>query len=302
MRARRWSWTLNNPSQEDCEALANLMSTKDTLNAQGVKYVCFGEEVAPTTGCVHFQGYVEFTSLKSMNQVKEILKNQTVHLEKSKGSGYQNRTYCQKDGVFTEAGLTPKEKTSQGRRRDLEEIKDLLLDGVPEREIAERYFSQWIRYRKSFRDFAAMMNPIRMAAPSYALETFPQEWRVIAEQTFQSLIIWGQAGIGKTQFAMAVLPRALVVSHIDDLRLFDPTEHEGIIFDDMNFNHLPRSSQIHLVDWDITRSIHCRFSNATIPMHTKKIFTTNVDDGGIFDTLDAAISRRIRVCHLGTFF
>jgi len=71
--------------------------------------------------------------------------------------------------------------------------------------------------------------------------------------------------------------------------------YEGIIFDDMNFNHIHREGQIQLVDNDIMRSIHCRYSVARIPAHTKKVFTTNVVEGGIFMLEDGAIKRRVKV-------
>lgn len=88
------------------------------------------------------------------------------------------------------------------------------------------------------------------------------------------------------------------MSHIDDLLKFDPKKHEGIIFDDMDFKHVPRTAQIHLVDTDFERSIHCRYACARIPAKTKKIFTTNEFNGGIFLINDPAIARRIKAIEL----
>lgn len=106
----------------------------------------------------------------------------------------------------------------------------------------------------------------------------------------KSLHIQGPTGIGKTSWAKLQAPKpALWVTHMDNLKSFDPAVHKSIIFDDMSFLHVPREAQIHLVDLDDTRSIHIRYGVATIPKGTQRIFTSN---GPIF-TDDPAIARRV---------
>lgn len=83
-----------------------------------------------------------------------------------------------------------------------------------------------------------------------------------------------------------------MVSHMDQLKDYDATVHDGILFDDMSFKHMPRTAQIHIADMDDDRYIHIRYATAYIPKGTLKIATTNVRD--IFDD-DAAIKRR---CHV----
>lgn len=112
------------------------------------------------------------------------------------------------------------------------------------------------------------------------------------EDTRKAWIIKGKSGCGKTTWAKRNAPKpALFVSHIDQLKKFVPLFHKSIIFDDVSFNHYPRHSQIHLLDFDNTRAIHCRHSVATIPNGIHKIFTCNewpVTRG------DPAIERRIQ--------
>lgn len=107
------------------------------------------------------------------------------------------------------------------------------------------------------------------------------------------LVLVGDSGIGKTTWAKQMIPKpALFVTHIDDLREFDPEIHKAILFDDVCFNHYPVQSQIHLVDyWDI-RSIHIRYGTATIPAGIPKIFTCNEDPINLSHT---AIQRRVQV-------
>jgi len=93
----------------------------------------------------------------------------------------------------------------------------------------------------------------------------PDDWRC--------LYLWGTSGVGKTQFAKALLPEATVISHMDQLK--DCDFSNGIIFDDVSVAHWPPTSVIHLLDWDEPRGIHCRYTHVVIPPHTRKIFTFN---------------------------
>lgn len=105
------------------------------------------------------------------------------------------------------------------------------------------------------------------------------------------IVLVGPSGCGKTSWALRVSPKpALLCSHMDDLKRLSP-EHCSIIFDDMDFKHLPRPTQIYLCDADVDRSIHCRHSTAMIPKGITKIFTAN--EYPFID--DEAISRRITV-------
>jgi len=116
-------------------------------------------------------------------------------------------------------------------------------------------------------------------------------------QNIKSTVLIGESGIGKTQFALwsKHFKNPLVVSHMDRLRDFDSSVHDGIIFDDMDFKHLHREAQIHLLDWDVERDIHARYNVATLPAHTRKVFTANTFP---FKENDKAIDRRIKLIEL----
>jgi len=110
---------------------------------------------------------------------------------------------------------------------------------------------------------------------------------------FKTLVLCGESGCGKTTWAKRNAPRpALFVSHIDTLKKFDTEVHKSIIFDDVDFNHYPRTSQIHLVDFDNPRAIHVRYGCVEIPAGIFKIFTCNSHP---LTLTDAAIRRRVQV-------
>jgi len=113
--------------------------------------------------------------------------------------------------------------------------------------------------------------------------------------TRKCLVLVGPTGCGKTTWALTYAPKpCLLVSHMDDLKKFDPSKHKSIVFDDMDFKHFPVTGQIHLVDQFQPRSIHCRYTVSSIPASTPKIFTAN--ERPFAD--DPPISRRIRLINI----
>lgn len=266
-----------------------------------LRYLCWGEEVG-AEGTPHLQGYAVSTNARTLSAMKKVLGSSRLHLQKSKGSGKQNVDYCKKiDAKSVANGVLPNlvfhcygDLPQQGKRSDLDEVKELIEDGATEAQIAQEFFGQWVRYRVGFREYRSLMNR-PMASSIYPLDSFPLEWRQATFNWDKTLIFWGASGVGKTEFACALLPGALMVSHMDDLKQFDEEYHSGIIFDDVDIKHIPRTAQIHLVDQQHCRSIHIRYGCATIPAHTKKIFTTNEEGGNCMSLEDSAIKRRVKV-------
>ncbi len=110
-----------------------------------------------------------------------------------------------------------------------------------------------------------------------------------------SLIVSGPSGTGKTQYALTLGKKPLLVRHADMLRRLTP-EHDLIVFDDMSFRHWPRESCIHLVDLDEEAQINIRYGVAVIPARTRRVFTTNEKMGNIFaDDEYGAIKRRVKI-------
>lgn len=116
-----------------------------------------------------------------------------------------------------------------------------------------------------------------------------------------TLILWGEAGTGKTSLAKSLIPTALFLNHLDKLKDFNPGIHGGIIFDDMSFLHRPREDHIAITDVENDRQIHIRYKIAEIPAFTAKIMTTNKRPHEILLTYDAAILRRITMWQMVNF-
>ncbi len=278
--AKNWIFVWNNWTEDAEDVLKELYP-------ETVQYMVYGKEEGKE-GTPHLQGYLQLVKKKRRRQLSNLLPMCFLDPQSPDSTVKQAIVYCKKDGNFTEIG-TP---TTKGKRSDLEKVKDAIEDGATEQELASTFFPQWVRYHQAFKRYREIISKDLIAIPKFQMEEFPDEWIVMTEDFLWTtcLIIRGESGIGKTEFAKALLPGAMVASHTDDLLQFTPEKYTGIIFDDMKFDHYPRSAQIHIADIDNPRSIHCRYNCAFIPANTKKIFTTNEQD--IFLD-DPAIRRRI---------
>lgn len=263
-----------------------------------MSYLVAGEEIAPSTGTKHYQGYLETHTKKSLGPLAkelELLWGSHPHLLISKGTAEQNKAYCLKEnGPSTESG----KPMQQGARTDLGEVIASIASGKTFKSLWQEHPQEMIKYHNGIKALyqATSPNLNKVINQKWTIQDFPLNPTVEIQEALnsKSIILWGKSGTGKTSYASALLPNALFVSHIDDLGKFDEGEHDGIIFDDMSFTHLPREAQIHLVDFDHPRSIHIRYQTANIPAGTKKIFTTNNPNGTIFLEGDDAINRRVQ--------
>lgn len=272
---KTWLLTFNNPT------------VRDIRNVKGLEYtyLVIAKEVAPTTGTNHYHCFL-------------ILKNNMRFSGLKRVCGRANIKWCQypsKAEAYVRKGgniIFEEDRRRPGKRSDLDAVASEVVEGRSLRAIALEHPSTFIRYNRGITTFRDVVQPISTSA-QYTLGSF-QDWEPITDWT-KAIILYGDSGIGKTQFALAHFRNPLMVTHMDDLKQFQQEIHDGIVFDDMAFNHLPREAQIHLTDYDFARTIHARYVAARIPAKTKKIFTTNVDEGRILNIDDPAIARRVRV-------
>lgn len=174
-------------------------------------------------------------------------------------------------------------------------ILDAIKGGAGYAEICDKH-NAWVSGHNSWvKDMVALY----ALQPSPSIYTLEEMCDVIRENPVDfddpdwqhSAVVMGNPGCGKTNWAKAHFKAPLVVSHNDDLKGFDPNRFDGIVFDDLDFKHMPRQAQIYLTDWCEARSVHCRNFNGRIPARTRKIFTCNWDCYPFID--DGAINRRV---------
>jgi len=258
MTVRNFVFTINNPDESDEVQLRS--------PPEHVRYMVYQHEVGEE-GTPHYQGYVELSKSVKLAGLKKWLTR--AHLEKRKGNRDQARAYCMKTDTQTHPPIEYGDWHSggSGKRNDLAEIQKKIHEGKPMREIAQEHFGSWLRYADGFKKYKKLV--CQPARPKRKLEEFLHEPLNLDKTT----LIYGPSGTGKTNFALAHFDNALLVSTMDDLAEYDPQEHDGIVFDDVNFSDRSATELIHLVDQEMPRSIRVRYVCAHIPANTKKIVT-----------------------------
>ena len=93
-----WCFTYSNYSVSGLDTIISTFCSKCS------KYIV-GEEIAPTTGTPHLQGWIKLKSKKRPTSLK--LPKQ-IHWEKAKGSEDDNFTYCSKEGKYHTNIVRPK--------------------------------------------------------------------------------------------------------------------------------------------------------------------------------------------------
>lgn len=115
-RNRNYCFTVNNYTEQ----------TEEDLAALECRYICYGKEIAPTTGTPHLQGYVSFANAKSFSSVQKLMPG--AHLTVARGTAEENRAYCSKEGDFKERGDKPKDAKKAGKAY-WDDVKEMLTQG-----------------------------------------------------------------------------------------------------------------------------------------------------------------------------
>ena len=238
-RSRGWCMTLNNPTEGAVDRLVKYME-------KHVKYGVVGEEVGES-GTPHLQIYMEYETMKSFKQMKEL--NKLWHVEKRIGTMLQASDYCKKDGKYREVGELAVSK--QGKRNDINVVKEAVKTGVNMRGICELTNSyQALKYAETLRKY------------------------MCAKRTWKTEIYWfyGPTGTGKSR-------RAFDMTNIDDrwismdsLKWFDGYDGQSdIIIDDFRCTDVTMKFLLRLFD---RYELNVEIKGGVTAMLAKRIFVT----------------------------
>nr|WPR18737.1 MAG: replication polyprotein [Crogonang virus 101] len=193
-QAYSWCFTHNNYTDEDINFWQNI----------NCRFIIYGKEIAPTTGTPHLQGFIMFSTNKRFNTLKKLFPKD-VNFRACNGSPQQNITYVSKNGELYERGERPK----QGRRTDLDEVRNAALDG------GMRYVSSHFNYQQ-----------IRVAREFLTYNENQRESKPLVEW------FWGPSGTGKTRTAIELMPEDRWTSG-KSLKWWDGYDaHKNVLIDD----------------------------------------------------------------------
>lgn len=322
--AKRWLFTLNNPVPTDT------FSSTDPIDPTIYDYLICAKETCPTTGTPHLQGFICF---KEKKRLSWIIKNVFVSTVTGKGRAnwticdgtvQENINYCKKgeqpkaewltlktagpnyglNADFVEFGTPPSQGRGKGRvNRDsiFTEALGKEDSGAALKYLSENAPRDYCMQRHTLeRNLSAHFKPISVYKPLYAIESFCHPQLHFSNK--HATLVWGGSGFGKTAFVKAHFKNPLFVTHIDRLKDFQQYTHDGIIFDDMSFRHMPPETVIHLLETDNEASIHVRYGVAYLPPGIVKVFTHNTSNPFYAETINEdqqkAIERRFKRFHV----
>lgn len=140
--SRAWCFTVNNPEEE--------IKFKKQMN-----YLLYTEQKAPTTGTIHYQGYVQFFKSKALTGAKNMIPG--AHLSIARGTLAQNKAYIVDDEKKTNTGLLMEhgvaediapEKNKQGKRTDIKKMLRMVEEKKSYFEIVEEHPEAFGMYEK----------------------------------------------------------------------------------------------------------------------------------------------------------
>lgn len=244
-RSRAWCITLQN--ETDPQLFIDFVTSK----WPNVTYAVAGAEVAPETKRNHLQCYVYLPNCVTFTSVRRTLQSKfSAHVEKAHGSPAQNRTYCIKDNTYSEYGTLPK----QGKRKDIEVVRDWLQNPVPLPTVLEQAPS--LQALQVYMRLRSQFVPLR------------RDW------TMEVHYHYGPSGTGKSKLAWTNWPNAYAKesSHkwFDG---YDPLTHETVIIDDLRPESFPFPYLLRLLD-RYPMQVETKFG--TVPFLAKRVVITSI--------------------------
>lgn len=268
-KVRAWCFTINNYTE------------LPELHAD-CKYICYGEEICPTTGTPHLQGYCYFKAAKSLSAASKYFPRG--HLVPAAGSSGQNKLYCSKDGIFHEYGKAPLDSKDKGRmeRDRWTDIVSLARNG--DFEAVFRKYPDVYATRLPVLENLHRKRPISLTTLDGEME---HEWYV------------GATGSGKSKAARTENPG----SYIKDPETVwwdDYDFQETVIIDD--FDKYQKSQGGQMKRWLDRYVFPAQVKGGYMSIRPKKIIVTSQYlPSEIWDdekTIDA-VNRRVRLRYFG---
>lgn len=177
-KATSWMFTINNPTPAD-----------DPNQWEGVGYAKWQLEKAPTTGTLHYQGYVEFTKQHRLAGVKKI--NGRAAWFMRGGTQKQAVDYVSKPETYEgPGGEIGEQAPGQGARSDLQLMCEMVRDGSTMKEVALSNMAQFVVHNRGLETLGQVIGD------TYTHDDIRGVW------------YWGKPGTGKSHQARQDYPDA----------------------------------------------------------------------------------------------
>lgn len=271
--SRNWSFTLFYYVWEDIEALVG-------LTCRGI---IFQEEMCPTSGRPHLQGFVRFDRGVTMMEVKRLFgaERDHVHLEPARNP-FALVNYCRKGETrmgecYEEGDLS----FEQGKSSELADACDALINGASFRDLVRDYTLQCVRHSRGLQFIKQYADAARM-----------ESWRQVTVY-----VITGPSGVGKTRSVYECFDGIYKLTRpaSDGNVWFGSYDGHRTLFIDDFYGWIPYSSLLHILDgYPLELPIKGGFMHA---VYDTVVITSNDSPHewyrGLFSTCSPALARRI---------
>jgi len=266
-KTMRWVFTVNNPGD-----------WVPAFDARTMEYLCWGAEVAPTTGTHHLQGYVAFKNRKNNAGAAALaMGRREMWCASAKGTEQQCKDYCAKDGNFVEFGTFDAARGTQGRRTDLTSLaKSIKENGL--KAAAREHPETFIKYPGGAERYAQLCRDVPV------------------RRDVHTTILWGPTGVGKSHRVLTAYPEAYltIMSQKNPWDLYQG--QKVLIIDEFNPLHCSVQDMNKVTDvWKCT--LQARYANKEAEWD-KIYILSNIDPILWYASLEdpgsvAALRRRI---------
>lgn len=142
-KSRRWMYTLNNYTDEECNGLVSLDCIRHVV----------GRETAPTTGTPHLQGYIRFKDPVRFSWWKNQFPRASVRVPD--GTETQNAVYCSKAGsLLIDKGVNCDEvRPKMTREEETDEVIEEIEKGASYGQIRQRHKRFCFWHRRNVLDY-----------------------------------------------------------------------------------------------------------------------------------------------------
>lgn len=225
---------------------------------------------APDTGKLHWHTYIQFKTPRRMGGAKKAIGDDTAHcvpLHKS-DTGYLEDGHDTVQGPFKYGEIVEPGRKKGKLSHGAADFKADLDSGMSYSDLWQNHFGYMRLYKNCIADYKASKCKF---ASDYKKEDYP----FYVDNWDTQLHLWGEADCGKTQFAMAQFTHPLYVRDADDLYYFD--NHDGIVCDEMSFQHWPLNSVVSMLNKKDPVSVHIRYRVAHLPRGVRMIFCSNAE-------------------------
>lgn len=251
---KRWTLTLNNPSEGD-------ISTLTTSARKLCEYAILAREIAPTSKTPHIQGFLVLKKRQRLASIKPVFGSR-IHFEPARATVPENIAYCSKDGdIILTHGVPPSGHGGSSKMPPRS------------RESIAKEFKKCLDLKRheGICDFADLHPGTWFFNGRAMLDAWVLAHREVCRPEIEVAWFHGPPGTGKSLWAQKLMPRAYYKDSCTKWWHGYMFETQCII-DDLAPNHININ---HLLKWFDRYRNKVETKGGMLPLHCSQFIITS---------------------------